>query len=151
MIKGQMALEYVMKLTILLVVVAVVIGIIIKFSDDIKLSFKKFFCIFSPDSCRNNLKFPQIIEKSSFTSGEISTYIESCYSSMASLPESEQEDTTCYLLKANRDFSSISQSDISLSRDLQGLDKVVFKPLWNNGIVITIKYEDVGNRILVSG
>ncbi|NCO97458.1 MAG: hypothetical protein GW865_05255 [Candidatus Aenigmarchaeota archaeon] len=97
------------------------------------------------------MKFPQIIEKSSFTSGEISTYIESCYSSMASLPESEQEDTTCYLLKANRDFSSISQSDISLSRDLQGLDKVVFKPLWNNGIVITIKYEDVGNRILVSG
>ena len=148
MIKGQMALEYVMKLTILLVVVAVVIGIIIKFSDDIKLAIKRIF----PSLFGNDNKLDtQLIEKQSFNSGEMSTYIESCYSTMKSLPESEQKDFTCYILKAKRDFSSISQSDIPLSKELQGLDKVVFKPLWNNGVVVTIKYEDVGNRILVSG
>ena len=130
-----------MKVVILLVVVAVVISLIVRFSDDIKLTIKKFF-----DKDETDLDFPKIEEKNSFSPGEVSIYIESCYFHMTSLPEDEQKDIICYLLKSGTGFG-FGSSDIHLSSDLTR--NVDFTASFNEN-VLTIKYQDVGNRIIVS-
>lgn len=140
--KGQMALEYVVKVMILLVVVFVVINLIFGFSDDIKLAIKRFF---SRDE--DNFNFPEYVEGDRFTAGQLSVYIDNCYHQMVSLPESEQKDVICYVLKSDTGFASISKDYISIPIDLD----VTFEMNWNSGIVVKIEYEDVGNKIVVSG
>ncbi|MEM5792911.1 MAG: hypothetical protein QXY45_00940 [Candidatus Aenigmatarchaeota archaeon] len=143
--KAQMSLEYIVKMMILLVVVVVVIGLILKFSSDLKLTIKKLF-----GEEKKNLDFPQIIEKNDFSAGEVSVYIESCYSQMTSLKESEQKDIVCYLLKSRSGFG-FSPSDIRLSLDLTG--RVEFNtqnPGQFTGNALTIKFLDAENKIEVS-
>jgi len=141
--KGQMSMEYIIKIMILLVVVAVVISLIVKFKGEIQVMVKN---LFGPKE--NNHKFPQIIEKNSFSSGEVSAYIENCYFSMKSLPEDEQEDIICYLLQSNNGFSITSAMlRNKLSSELE--DKVEITTEFQKDI-IKIQYQDIGNKILVS-
>lgn len=141
--KGQMSMEYIIKIMILLVVVTVVIGLIVKFKDEIQVMVKNLF-----GSNENNHKFPQIIEKNSFSSGEVSAYIEDCYSFMKSLPEDEQEDIICYLLQSNNGFTITNVTLKSkLSSELE--DKVEIITEFQKDI-IKIQYQDIGNEILVS-
>jgi len=141
--KGQMSIEYIIKIMILLVVVAVVISLIVKFKGEIQVMVKN---LFGPKE--NNHKFPQIIEKNSFSSGEVSAYIENCYFSMKSLPEDEQEDIICYLLQSNNGFSITSAMlRNKLSSELE--DKVEITTEFQKDI-IKIQYQDIGNKILVS-
>jgi len=142
--KAQMSLEYIIKMTILLVVVVVVIGLMLKFSSDLKLTIKKLF-----GGEKKDVDFPQIIEKNDFSENEVAVYIESCYSTMMSLKESEQKDTVCYLLKSGSGFNFCH---IPLPAELNG--KVEFNcnsPSGNfNGKSITIKFLDADNKIEVS-
>jgi len=141
--KGQMSLEYIVKIMILLVVVAVVIGLIIKFKDDIQIFMGN---IFGRNEVKHN--FPEIKGKNSFSPGEISVYIESCYSTMASLPEDEQSDIVCYLLDSKTGFSLTGQEIMnSVSSDLK--DKVEITASFGRDI-IKVEYQDIGNKILVS-
>jgi len=144
--KGQMSLEYIVKIMILLVVVAVVIGLTIKFKNDIQLLIKN---IFGRDEAKHN--FPEIKGKNSFSPGEISVYIESCYSTMASLPEDEQSDIVCYLLDSldSKTGFSLTRQEImnSVSSDLK--DKVEITASFGRDI-IKVEYQDIGNKILVS-
>jgi len=141
MIKAQMSMEYIIKILILLVLVVTIIALIIKFSDDIKRMVKDLF----PE--KNDYDFPQLFEKSSFSAGEISAYVESCYSTMSSLPEDEQSDEVCYILQAENGFT-ITQDDLinKLSAELKGKTQIITD--FSKGI-IKIQYQDVENNISV--
>ena len=146
--KAQMSLEYMVKMMIVLVVVVVVVGLIIKFSSDLKLTIKKLF-----GEEKKDFNFPEIIEKNSFTPGEVSVYMESCYSKMTSIPESQQKDVICYLLKSKEGFI-FGKGNIQIPKDLTG--KVEFCPSTPSSdcikdkLTITIKFIDPENKIQVS-
>jgi len=115
MSKAQLSLEYIVKMIIILVVIMVTITLIIKFKSNIQVAVKNLF-----GKDQEQLNFPQIIEKKSFSLGEISAYIESCYSTMTSLPEDEQKNIICYLLESEDGFS-ITKEDLEniISNDIK--------------------------------
>ena len=143
MSKAQLSLEYIVRLMIILVVIAVVMSIIMKFKDDIRIWIDEFL---GSDEKPN---FPKIIDdKTTFSIGEITVYIEDCYYTMTSLPEDEQEDIVCYVLIPKEGFE-LRKEDLEsvISNDI--IDKVDIQTLFNRD-VIKIQYQDLGNRILVS-
>jgi len=104
--KGEMALDMVVKFLIVLVVVGIVVGLFIKFSSDSKDAVKDMF------TGKNNTSsgFPKTIQQSTFSSGQVANYIESCYDTMTSLDENSQKDQTCYVLMADSPFSGFVTS-----------------------------------------
>jgi hypothetical protein len=139
MIKAQMSLEYIVKITILIVVIVVVIGMIINFYDEIKAQIKKLFGEKEP-----KVDFPKIVDDTSFNAGEVSTYIESCHSTMSSLPEDVQDNIVCYLLR--------SENPININTGLATPTGIpVDWASWgSNSRDMKIEYQDVGNQILIS-
>ncbi len=150
--KAQMSLEYIIKITLLLVVVVVAMGLILGFSDDIKVAVSYFFknLLGNDDT---DYDFPEIVEKNSFSLGEVSVYIESCHSLMSSLSEDEQRNIVCYVLEADETFDNFGPgadpgtdweselSSLALVSDIEAdFDKVIIK----------IEYKDVGNSIIIS-
>ncbi|MBD3155114.1 MAG: hypothetical protein GF368_00475 [Candidatus Aenigmarchaeota archaeon] len=139
MIKAQMSLEYIVKITILLVVVIVITGMIINFYDQIKAKIKELFGRKEPE-----VDFPKIIDKTSFTAGEVSAYIESCHSTMSSLPEEVQDNIICYLLR--------SDTIITIDTGLATPGGITVTWNWVSGTFdeMKIEYQDVGNEIVIS-
>ena len=135
-------MEYIVKILILIVVVAVVIALILKFSDEIKTAIKS---LFKPKIPEKN--FPQLVEKNDFSSGEISVYIEDCYSTMISFPEDEQNDVICYILQPSNGFNIRKEDLISKLPD-ELKNKVNIKTNFQKDVV-KIEYIDIGNTILV--
>jgi hypothetical protein len=140
--KGQMALETIFKVLILLVAVAVIIGLIISFSDQVRNIVKEFINKYFGKNPTQ--EFPKQIEKDSFASGEIASYIESCYTSMTSIPEGDQKDTNCFLLIGK----SFESSDILEKVSPSIRNNVEIKADFTRGILI-IQFQDVGNKIIV--
>ncbi len=142
--KGQgMALETVFKVLIMLVTVAVIIALIVRFSDQIKNQVTEFINKLTGKGTGTS-QFPKTIEKSSFTSGEIASYIESCYASITALPETEQKDTNCFILIGNS-FESAGILD-KVSPTVKS--HVTITSGFNRGVVI-VDFVDVGNKIIV--
>lgn len=146
MSKGQLSLEYIVKVLILMVVIVVVISLIVRFSDDIKNQIIKFFG--SQQGC--NIPFPaKPEEKDTFNSKEIATHIESCYSTMTSCSEENQKDIVCYtLLAKNNIIATESEVRASLSQEIN--DKTEIKTDFS-GSWVKIEFQDVGNKIIVTG
>jgi len=142
--KGQgMALETVFKILILLVTVAVIIGLIFNFSDQIKNQITGFINQLLGKN-QGIPQFPRTVEKQSFTSGEIASYIETCYTAMTSLPETEQKDISCFIL-----VGTSFQSQGILDRVSPTIkDHVTITSNFNRGVVI-IDFVDLGNKITV--
>jgi len=147
--KGDMSLEYIFRIAILLVVVIVMVSLILKFSDTIKKMVSDFIKqIFGE---KQTSKFPENKEKNSFTAGEVKTYIDSCYLYWTSLEEVDQKDTVCYILLSQVPFNSTGVTKQSLMNVLSSSikDKVDIKT--NFGLThISIKFESLGDRIVVS-
>jgi len=147
--KAELALEYVVRLMILLVVVAVVVSLILNFKDEIRVMVKKVFgTVESP----SKPDFPKIIDdKKTFNPGEISTYVEDCYSTMTSLPEDKQEDIVCYVLIPKEGFSTTKTQLENVISGSSIKDKVYINPNLDLGkSFIKIQYQDVGNMINIT-
>jgi|SRR3989338_374231 len=141
---GEMALEMIFKILILLVTVAVIVGLIIRFSDDTRNVVKGFICkVFG---CKTSVQeFPKTVEKDAFTSGEIATYIESCYNTITALPETEQPPSVNCFLLIGRTFESAGITD-RVSPSIR--NNVVIQADFTRGILV-IQFQDPGNKIIV--
>ena len=140
--KGQMALETIFKLLILLVAVIVIVGLIMRFSDDVRNVVKEFVNkLFGKPPTQ---EFPKQIEKDSFSSGEIASYVESCYTAITSLAETDQKDTNCFLL-VGRNFESVGILD-KVSPTIR--DHVEIRADFTRGVLI-IQFQDLGNKVIV--
>ena len=140
-----MALEYIFRIMILLVAVAVIIGLILTFVRDARqavLDFIKGF--WNRDS---NGTGPSSIEQESFNSGEVVTYIESCYATHSVLDETEQKDVVCYTLLASKSINANKQEVlINLDPDLK--NRVDIDTDFSKQYVV-IEFSEVGNRVVV--
>jgi len=140
-----MALEYIFKILILLVAVAVIIGLILRFSSDARSAILNFIKNLFPGS--NTDKDSKSVEQETFNSGEIATYIESCYNTYSSLSEAEQEDTICWTLLASKGINA-NKDDILNNVDPDIRNKVEIKTDFSKSYVV-IEFSEVGNRIVV--
>jgi len=147
--KGDMALEYIFKVLITLVTIAVIIALIVKFSDDIKKSINDFLCSIT-GSCKKPTG-PKSITQDSFTADEMANYIETCYDTQMALPENQQKDTPCFILFSKESFASSGINRVSLQQALpySVADKVVFESDFTHDY-LKINYEDLGNKIVVT-
>lgn len=144
-----MELEYIFRIGILLVVVIVVIGMILTFKDQISNMIKNIICQMTNTCTNGGLKFPIIEEKTSgtFTSAEIATHIQSCYSTISSLSPSDIPAglTNCYILKGN--FNVNSQSIIQSITNPDLRNKVTITSDFTGAVII--QYKDPDGIILV--
>lgn len=126
---AEFALEYIVKMIILIVVAVVVISLIMTFSQDIINWWDDF-------TGRTEKPPPEVevIEKDSFTAKEVANFIEGCWSSNLN----SQEDNECYFLLGS--FSSINKNSIiaSINANLMDPNKIIFEvDLITNALVIT--------------
>ena len=146
--KGDLALEYIFRVAIMLVVVIVVVALILKFSDTIKKTVSDFIKQMFGE--KTTSKFPENKEKDSFTSAEVRTYIDSCYSYWTSLEEVDQKDIVCYVLLSKVPFNeTVTKGDIVNSLSPSIRDKVEIKTDFSLTHV-SIKFESLGDKIIVS-
>jgi len=145
--KGEMALEYVFKVLIMLVTVAVIIGLIYTFSSDIRGSINKIIGDWFKSS-----KPPaeKTIEQDSFTAKEIAVYIESCLSTQESIPENEQKDVVCYTLLSKSTPPKFTATKTSVLENLPKSikEKVTITTTFKRSYVV-IEFRDLGNEIIV--
>ncbi len=130
--KGDLALDMVVGWIILLVVAGVVIGIIFYYADEIKGAFSSLSEEKNPEA--------EYFKAESFSDSQIKTYIELCWSKTG---EKFNKDFICYVLKG--DISSIKPSD--LEGDFEGYR--VITDFNNSKAILTIMFEDIGNKIII--
>ncbi|MBS3055363.1 MAG: hypothetical protein J4452_02650 [Candidatus Aenigmarchaeota archaeon] len=147
---AALALEFVFRIIILLVTVAVIIGLILNFSRDIQTSINKFLCKFFNCPSEANCPDKKPIEKDSFISSEISAYIQSCDSCNSNLPVPDQKDTVCYLLLARKPpyFSADANTILSsLPSDVKKRTSITAN---FNSQIVKIEFKELGPQIIVS-
>jgi len=144
--KGQgMALETVFKVLILIVTVVVIVGLIFRFSDQIRNQVTAFLNqILGKNG--GSTDFPKTIERSSFTSSEIANYAETCYNSMTSIPPADQKDTNCFILVGNQFNANANDVMNNISPSIR--DHVTITTDFSRGVVI-IDFADIGDKIIV--
>ena len=127
-----LALEYVVKLVILLVVALVVINLILYFSNEIKP-------IIHPMD-KGEVK-TEIIEAKSFSTSQVATYVRACWEKTG---PTYDKDEVCYILKG--DTTSVDKEllknlvkDIAIVKDDLNLSKNI----------IVIKYVFFGHKVVV--
>lgn len=144
--KGDMALDMVVKFLIVLVVAGLVIGLFLKFSSDSKDAVKGMF---QPNSTKE-IGFPKTFQREAFSAGEVANYIESCYNTMNQIPAAQQKDTTCYVLMANNPFSnSVKSSDILNMVDSKIKSKVKISTDFSKDY-IKVSYVELTETVVVS-
>lgn len=140
-----MELEYIFMIFIMLIVVAVIIGLILTFKDQITATINQYLGNLAGN--KNNPQFPKLIDKGSgtFSSLEVDTYINSCYTAITASPIAERKTTDCYILKGNfnADANGILQG---LRSDLKG--NVTVTADLSRGVAV-IEYQDPQGTILV--
>jgi uncharacterized membrane protein len=143
-----MELEYIFRIAILLVVVTVVIGMILMFRDQISNAIKEFLKNLGGN--QPSTQFPKLIDKGSgtFTSQEIATYIQSCYSTVTAMQPGEIPIgvTNCYILKGN--FNADSPNILQGISDSSLRSKVTVTADFSKGVAI-VAYQDPEGKILV--
>jgi hypothetical protein len=130
-----LALETVVQWIILLVVATVVISLVLYFSDEIKMYV---------ESWMNPGEGPkaEIIESSQFSTSQVKTYMRACWDRTG---ERFKKDVVCYILKG--DVSGVNADDLKNAVETPAsIDTSKFEQLKN---VTIIKFEDVGNKIIV--
>lgn len=133
-----MELEYIFKIFIMLIVVAVIIGLILTFRDQIVALTKSYIqSLYGGNKIPN---FPQYYE-GTFTSINLATYIQSCYSAITSLPIDQIPAgvTNCYILHGNFNADSVSILNGISDSDLRG--KINITADFSKDVVV-ISYQD---------
>jgi hypothetical protein len=144
--KGDLALDMIVKFLIILVVAGVVIGLFMMFSSDSKDAVKNMF---APNNTKET-GFPKTIQQNSFSSGEVANYIDSCYSKMSAIPATQQKDITCYVLMANSAFSNfVTSSAITGALSADARPRTSFNTTFGRDY-LKINFIDIGDRIIVS-
>lgn len=142
-----MELEYIFKILIMLIVVAVIIGLILTFRDQIVAIIKTYIPSLTGGG-NQTPQFPKLIDKGTgtFLSGEVASYIQSCYSAITALPIDQITTTNCYILRGN---FNVNANDILQSvTDSSLRTKVnITADFTQNAVVIT--YQDPQGIILV--
>ena len=141
--RGQLALSYIAKILIVLVVVTVVIALIFNFSGDVRGWVKTLF--HEEDKTKG---FPSIEKRESFIASDVAVLIESCYSVMTSLPEDEQKDITCYTLISGKKFGFGAEEVMSMVPE-EIRERLEVHTSFDRDVVL-IQFRDVGNRIILS-
>jgi hypothetical protein len=141
-----MELEYIFKILIMLIVVAVIIGLILTFRDQIVALMKTYLKIFSGNN--QTSQFPKLIDKGTgtFLSGEVGSYVQSCYTAINSLQVSERATTNCYILRGN--FNANVNDILQSITDSSLRTKVNITADFTKGAVV-IEYLDPQGTILV--
>jgi hypothetical protein len=141
--KGEMALDMVVKFLIVLVVVGVVIGLFIKFSGDSKDAVKDMF------SGKNDTSsgFPKTFQQSAFSSGQVANYIETCYDNMVEAPDaSRKEVTICYVLMADSPFkNAVTSSSVLGAVDSKIRGRVMINSTFDKDYIRVSFYEFAKN------
>lgn len=144
--KGDLALDMIVKFLIILVVAGVVIGLFMMFASDSKGAVKNMF---APNNTKET-GFPKTIQQNSFSSGEVANYIESCYSKMSAIPATEQKDITCYVLMANSPFSNfVTSSSVMNAMSSDVRPRTTFNTAFDKDY-LKISFVDLGDKIVVS-
>ncbi len=144
---AELALEYIVKIIILIVAAIVIISLILTFQQDI---MRWWGGITGPDS--KNPPKAEVIERDSFTDREVASFIAACWSEH----QGSTEDAECYFLlgKTAGSFAGVTQTGItnSLSQNIITSDKVVFE-FTTIGNALAITYDNyrsgVGSEAIV--
>jgi uncharacterized membrane protein YraQ (UPF0718 family) len=147
---GDLALEFIFRIVILLITVAVIIGLIFTFSSDIQNSVQQFLCKFFTCPSENTCPDRKSIEKDTFASSEISAYVQSCDSCYSNIPEADQKDAVCYLLLAKKQPYFNANADAILNTlplDLKTRTQVTTNFASQ---IVKIEFKELGNKIVVS-
>lgn len=141
-----MELDYIFRILILLVVVAVVIGLILSFKDQISNMIGQFLKNLGGN--KTTPQFPKLIDKGTgtFTSIEVVTYIQSCYSAINTMQVAERISTDCYILKGN--FNANSAGILQGISDSVLRSKVIISADFSKGVAV-VAYQDPQGNILV--
>src|SRR3989338_8561544 len=100
---AEFALEYVVKITILIVAAVVIIGLILTFQEDILNMWPTTPTTVPPKA--------QVIEKDSFTDSEVASFIAGCWSTN----QGSTKDTECYFLLGG--FTGVTKAGIVRSEE----------------------------------
>lgn len=130
---AELALEYIVKIIILLVAAVVIISLILTFQQDIL----RWWTGITGDKDKPSTE-PQVIKKDTFTEREIASFIAGCWSAN----KGSTKDAECYFLLGNNlnSFAGVTQQGIqnSLSQNIIPSDKVIFEfTTIGNALVIT--------------
>jgi len=147
---AALALEFVFRIVILLVTVAVIIGLIFTFSKDVQHAVNGFLCKFFTCPSETSCPDKKPIEKNSFTSTEISVYIQSCDSCNSNIPPAEQKDTVCYLLIASKPPYFVADANAILNALPSDLKKRTTITANFNSQIIKIEFKELGDKLIVS-
>ena len=128
-----LALETVVKWIILIVVAGVVINLLFFFSDEIKNIIWGYTKEEKPEA--------EIVESTGFSEAQIKTYMRACWDKTG---EKFQEDVVCYILKGN-----VSGVNSNVLRNVDYPASVDISKFIPSNNVTIIKFEDVGNKIIV--
>ncbi|MBN2094663.1 MAG: hypothetical protein JW727_01315 [Candidatus Aenigmarchaeota archaeon] len=95
-------------------------------------------------------EFPKIIQEKSFSSGDIAGYVENCYDAILKVPESQREDTVCYLLTSGSEIG-LSASPLEIRQLLRiELQEKVYLPSNLSRDHLRIEYLNTGRQVFVS-
>jgi hypothetical protein len=143
---AQMALEVIFRILILIVVVAVVIGMILTFRDQIAAMITQFLQQILGQKPSSNFPIVKDSGSASFSSGEIATYIQSCYSTIEALSPADRTTTNCYILTGNFNANANSIRQSILDSNLRNNLNITTD--FSRGVA-TIQYLDPQGIILV--
>jgi hypothetical protein len=130
-----LALETVVNWIILLVVAAVVISLVLYFSDEIKMYVENWM---KGDEGPKT----EIIVSTQFTTAQVKTYMRACWDRTG---ERFRKDVVCYILKGN--VNGVFAGDLTNAVEQPAsVDTINFDP---SKKVTIIKFKDVGNKIIV--
>ena len=133
--KAQMSLEYLAKMIIALVVVAVVIGMIFTFSDDIKRLWDDFV---NPDE--PEVEYPPIIVPGPFYASDFANVIETCWVEKSN-DFSADKVMVCFVLEGSYDGDDINaETDIISLLDADIGSTVVFDADFVNDDMFVVSY-----------
>lgn len=136
--KGFLALEYVVKLAILLVVAFVVINLIFYFSGETKTWVTD---LFFPKEEKVETEIVKPVFP--FTNNQVKSYVKSCWDKTG---EDYDKDVVCYNLKG--DFNKVDWQINKLKPG--GINLKLKGPFPQKGIVM-VRFKDIGDKIILEG
>jgi len=131
--RASLAFDYIGKLIIVLIVIAVITGVLLTFSEDLQRALGLFWE--EPSDITT-----EVIEVASFSTTQVGNYIKTCWSKTGI---DYKTDVVCYILKG--DVSAVDPTILDTTPGIN-VDTTTFNPAED---VTLIKFVDVGNVIVV--
>lgn len=140
--KAQMPFEYIAKMLIIVVVVAVVIGMIYTFSDKIKETWINFTKPSNPEPIETHA----IPVEGPFYASDVANLIETCWVEK----RDAEDDRICFVLEGPyNDNAATAESDIIDLLEPEIKNNVEFDADFVNDDFFSINYKIIGRKIRV--